>query len=164
MEAVLGKNLILLWRLLEDATTSAGAKLAFQTEHSVSVKRSADTTETKDGPLVTGGGLEEEIPFNCIMAKDDPVVAMLQKALRENKVLEQWEVDITKATANKYPATYRQGLLSELEKSANTEDLVELSGTFVVNGLAQTGEVELTAEQAEVVQYVFRDTAIVTAP
>ena len=90
---------------------------------------------------------------------------MLQKALRENKVLEQWEVDITKATANKYPATYRQGLLSELEKSANTEDLVELSGTFVVNGLAQTGEVELTAEQAEVVQYVFRDTAIVvTAP
>ena len=162
MEAIKGINQILLWRLLENAGSVAGAKLAFQTEHSVSMSRSADTTETKDGAIVTGGGLEEEVPFSCIMAKDDPVVTMLNDALKGNKTLELWEVDITEAVEGKYPAVYRQGLLSELEKTANAEDLIEISGTFVTNGLAQDGQVELTAEQAEVVQYAFRDTAIVT--
>ena len=157
-EALHGKNQILLWRLLEEAGTTAGAKLAFQTEHSVSKSRSTDTTITKDGPIVTGGGFEEEVPFSCIMAKDDPVVALLNKAILENKPLELWEVNITDAgAAGKYPGKYRQGLLSELNETKNAEDLVELDGTFITNGTAKEGQVTLTAEQAEAVQYAFRD-------
>lgn len=163
MEAIQGKNQILLWRLLKDAATKSGTKLAFQTEHSVSKSRSTDTTITKDGPIVTGGGLEEEVPFNCIMAKDDPVVKLLNTAIIENEVLELWEVDITdKGEAGKYPGKYRQGVLSELNETKNAEDLVELEGTFITNGTAKEGEVTLTAEQAEVVQYAFRDVIPVT--
>lgn len=163
MEAIQGKKQILLWRLLKDATTNAGTKLAFQTEHSVSKSRGMDTTITKDGPIVTGGGLEEEVPFSCIMGKGDPVVDLLNTAILENEVLELWEVDVTdKGESGKYPGKYRQGLLSELNETKNAEDLVELEGTFVTNGTAKTGEVTLTDEQAEVVQYAFRDVIKVT--
>ena len=163
MEALQGKNQILLWRLLKDATKTAGAKLAFQTEHSVSKSRGTDTTITKDGPIVTGGGFEEEVPFSCIMAKDDPVVDLLNTAILENEILEMWEVNITdEGAAGKYPGKYRQGLLSELNETKNAEDLVELDGTFVTNGTAKEGEVTLTAEQAAVVQYAFRDIIKVT--
>lgn len=158
MEALKGKNQILLWRLLKDAATASGAKLAFQTEHSVSKSRSTDTTITKDGPIVTGGGFEEEVPFTCIMAKDDPVVDLLNSAIADDEVLELWEVNITDGgEAGKYPGKYRQGVLSELNETKNAEDLVELEGTFITNGMAKDGEVTLTAEQAEVVQYAFRD-------
>ena len=44
-----------------------------------------------------------------------------------------------------------------INETKNAEDLVELEGTFITNGMSKEGEVTLTAEQAEVVQYAFRD-------
>ena len=96
MEALQGKKLILLFRLLKDASTKKGAKLAFQTEHSTESTLNSDTTITKDGPINTGTSVEEEIPFTCIMARGDEVAEMLKKAHREAEIVEAWEVDITK--------------------------------------------------------------------
>ena len=133
--------------------------MAFQTEHEIEKSRDSETTETKDGPISTGKGLEEEITFTCIVAKDDPTIDLLEEAINKNEILEIWEVDITSKTeGGKYPGKYRQGLLTEKNESANAEDLMELEGTYVTNGVAQVGEVTLTAEQEEVVQYAFRDT------
>ena len=163
MEALQGKKLILLFRLLKDASKKKGAKLAFQTEHSTESTLNSDTTITKDGPINTGTSVEEEIPFTCIMARGDEVAEMLKKAHREAEVVEVWEVDITKKNENdKYPAEYRQGLITSFSKTANSEDLIELSVTLKVNGIAQSGELTLTADQEEVVQYAFRDTEIVS--
>ena len=159
MEAIKGKNIILLFRLLKNAASASAAKLAFQVEHSVDKSRDSDTTETKDGPITVGQGLEEEISYSCIMGKKDPVVETLETAINSNEVLEVWEVDVTeKSTGEKYPAKYRQGLLTEKNETANAEDLMEMECTFVTNGLAQSGEVTLTAAQEAVVQYKFRDT------
>lgn len=162
MEAIKGKNLILLFRLLEDAAKHKAAKLAFQTEHAVDKSRDSDTTETKDGPVTVGQGMEEEISFSCIMAKNDPVAKMLDEALINNKTVEVWEVDVTPKEEDdgKYPATYRQGLITEYNTSANVEDLITLECTFVTSGIGQKGEVTLTQEQKEVVQYKFRDTEV----
>lgn len=163
MEAIQGKKLILLFRALKDASTQKGLKLAFQTEHSVDSSLNSDTTITKDGSITTGTSVEEEIPFTCIMGRDDDTAKMLKKAHRKGEVVEMWEVDITeKDSEGKYPAEYRQGLITSYSKTANAEDLIELSCTFKVNGTAQEGLVTLTEEQEEVVQYVFRDTEIVT--
>lgn len=162
MQAIQGKNQILLFRRLLDASSAAGAKLAFQTEHSVNSTLNNDTTITKDGGITTGSSVEEEIPFSCIMSKDDEVASMLRDAHRKAEIIEVWEVDITeKSEDDKYPAEYRQGLLTEFSKTANAEDLIELTATLKVNGVAQAGEVSLTAEQEEVVQYAFRDTEII---
>lgn len=163
-DAIKGKKIILLWRLLSEATTKKGAKLTFQTEHSVEQSKDSETTITKDGPITTSKGMEEEIPFNFIAAREDAVIDMLKGAMRSDEVLELWEVDTSKADAsgdNKYPAIYRQGMITELNKSANAEDLVEYEGTFKTNGLSQTGLVTLTPEQAEIVQYKFRDLDVV---
>lgn len=159
-QAVKGKSQILLFRLLRDAASAKAAKLAFQTEHSTEKKRDSDVTETKDGSITIGKALEEEVPFTSIMAAGDPVVKLLETAINENEILEIWEVDITEKTkGGKYPAYYRQGLLTELNKTANAEDLIEIEGTFATNGTAVQGEVTLSEEQENVVQYAFRDTS-----
>ena len=42
--------------------------------------------------------------------------------------------------------------------TANSEDSVELELEFSINGVGKDGFATLTADQAEVVQYVFKDT------
>lgn len=159
MEALKGQNQILLFRLLKDATTKKAAKMAFQTEHETSESADAEVTQTKDGPISVSAGIEEEITFNCIMARGDEVDEMLRQAMREKEIVEVWEVDITeKSEEERYPAEYRQGLVTERSKTANAEDLIEVEYSFTTNGISQSGEVTLTSEQEEVIQYAFRDT------
>lgn len=159
MEAKKGKNLVLLWRLLEDEKTNAGTLMMFQTEHSVDKSSDSDSTVTKTGTIQSTSVMEEEVPFSSLVANDDPVVDWLHEAIDDGKLLEQWEIDITKdAAAGKYPATYRQGYLTELSTKANAEDDVEIEGTFKTNMKAQKGEATFTMEQLEAVQYQFRDT------
>lgn len=160
MEALKGKNSILLFRLLEDAAKNKAAKLAFQTEHSVEKSKDSDVTETKDGQIVIGQGKEEEISFSCVMGDNDPTIEMLERSFDEDKTLEVWEVDVTPRQngAGEYPAIYRQGIVTEFNKSANVEDLMTLEMSFKTSGQGQKGMVKLTQEQQEVVQYKFTDT------
>ena len=53
---------------------------------------------------------------------------------------------------------YFQGYLTELEKTSNAEDMVEISLTFGCNGNGKTGYVTVTEEQQEAADYVFTDT------
>ena len=48
-EAVSGKKIVYLYRILSTATSKAAAALAFTTENSRTKSKDADTTETKDG-------------------------------------------------------------------------------------------------------------------
>lgn len=162
-EAKKGKNLVLLWRLLENETTDAGTLMMFQTEHSVEKSSDSDSTVTKTGTIQSTSVMEEEIPFTSLVADDDPVIEWLHEAIDEGKLLEQWEIDISKeAVEGKYPAKYRQGYLTELSTTANAEDDVEVEGTFKTSMKAQKGEATFTMEQLEAVQYQFKDTIKVT--
>ena len=159
MEAKKGKNLVLLWRLLDDEKANAGTLMMFQTEHSVEKSSDSDSTVTKTGTIQSTSVMEEEVPFTSLVAVDDPVIEWLNEAIDEGKLLEQWEIDITKEGASgKYPAKYRQGYLTELSTKANAEDDVEVEGTFKTNMKAQKGEATFTMEQLEAVQYQFKDT------
>lgn len=158
-EAKKGKNLVLLWRLLENETTDAGTLMMFQTEHSVEKSSGSDSTVTKTGTIPSV--MEEEIPFTSLVADDDPVIEWLHEAIDEGKLLEQWEIDISKeAVDGKYPAKYRQGYLTDLSTTANAEDDVEVEGTFKTSMKAQKGEATFTMEQLDAVQYQFKDTLV----
>ena len=162
-EAKKGKNLVLLWRLLENETTDAGTLMMFQTEHSVEKSSDLDSTVTKTGTIQSTSVMEEEIPFTSLVADDDPVIEWLHEAIDEGKLLEQWEIDISKeADEGKYPAKYRQGYLTELSTTANAEDDVEVEGTFKTSMKAQKGEATFTMEQLDAVQYQFKDTLVAT--
>ena len=160
-EAVLGINQILLYRILSEAGTLAASKLAFQTEHEVTESKDMDSVATKDGNIGVPGQLETEISCTSILAVGDTMVKKLRDAMRNNELVEVWDIDKTaEPVASKYPATYYQGYITEYSKSAGAEDTVEISFSFAPNGVGVDGQATLTVEQAAVVQYVFSDTTI----
>jgi TP901-1 family phage major tail protein len=260
-EAAKGIDQILLYRILEEAGINPATKLAFQTEHETTESKDSESVPTKDGNIVVPGQLETEISGTSILAKGDAMVKKLRDAMRNDKIVEVWEIDkgsavpgafevdtltisgapstageitltlngvaekvvvlstdtaaivgdrirntnvagwtvggtgttvtFTKnsdgtntapafaagttgaagafvvttagsAASGKYDATYYQGYITEYSKSAGTEDNVEISFTYIPNGHGVDLEATLTADQAEVVQYLAKDTTVET--
>ncbi len=96
-EAVLGIDQILLYRILSEAGTLAASKLAFQTEHEVTESKDMDSVATKDGNIGVPGQLETEISATSILAAGDAMVKKLRNAMRENELVEVWDIDKTAA-------------------------------------------------------------------
>lgn len=162
-EAVSGKKLVYLYRVLDDAATADGTTLAFTTENSRTKSKDADATETKDGTIRTPGAAEVEITATSILAKGDTLIDKLEAAMDSDKIVEIWEANLDEPAAgtgntNKFKGTYYQGYITEFEKTSNAEDFVECSLTFGINGVGVKGDVTVTAEQQELASYVFADT------
>lgn len=158
--ALMGKNTVLLFRLLKEQNTENAVKLAFQTEHELTESRDTDSTATKDGNIVTPSALETSLDCTSILAKDDTTADKLRQALRNYEKIEIWEVDLSSPKTggtNQYKATYFQGYVSEWSKSPSAEDSIELSLTFTIEGQGVDGYATLTDAQQQVVNYVFKD-------
>lgn len=159
--AVMGVELILLFRDLEEAKTKPATKMAFQTEHSVEGSRDSDTTATKDGGVTSSGEVEEEISITTIMARNDPTGDFIERAFYDNRTIEVWEIDRgAKNEQGLYKAQYRQGKVTDYTRTGSAEDEAQIEFTFKTNGKRQKGYTPLSGEQEEIVQYVFRDTDI----
>lgn len=160
-EAVHGKKLVYLFRILSEASTANGTTLAFTTENSVTMSKDSDTTATKDGAIRTPGEVEIEISATALLAKGDEMYAKFKNAMINNELVEIWEANLEEPVeggANKFKGTYYQGYITEFEKTSGSEDHVECSTTFAVNGTGADGDVTVTVEQQEVANYVFTDT------
>ena len=86
-EAKKGIDLILLYRVKSKAGQEAAWKLAFQTEHENSKSRSADTTVTKDGGIITLGEIEYTLTGTSIAAKGDAHIDELDDAFDDGEVI-----------------------------------------------------------------------------
>lgn len=167
-EAIKGVDQILLFRELGKAEKAT--KLMFQTEHSVDRSLDGgDSLPTKDGSISSPGTAEIEVPFSSIMAREDECYEMLLDCFMNNKTVEVWTIDRGAKPTNeggvtKYPSRYMQGKITEFSDSANAEDMMELEGAITVNGIPQKGKATLSVEQAEVVQYTFKDTTAEGTP
>ena len=158
-EAIKGKRLIYLYRVHENAASVKGAVLAFTTENSRSVSVDADSTVTKDGTIRTPSEPEIEITATSILTKGDTFINTLETAMKNNKLMDIWEVNLDEpAGTNKFQGTYYQGYLTDLDKSSNAEDFVEVELTFGINGKGADGNVTVTTDQQQVASYVFSDT------
>lgn len=165
ISAVMGVELILLFRDLDEAKTQPATKMAFQAEHSVEASRDSDTTATKDGGITSSGEVEEEISITTIMARNDPTGDFIERAFYDNRTIEVWEIDRgAKNEKGLYKAQYRQGKVTDYTRTGSTEDAAQIEFTFKTNGKRQKGYTTLSEEQEEIVQYVFRDTEIYTGP
>ncbi len=154
-----GKDIILLYRLLSKATKEAAWKLAFQTEHSNEKTRDYNTTATKDGTIGSLAAIEYSLSATSIAANGDPHLDEMDKAFDDGEIIEVWEIDkAEKASDGKYKAKYLRAYLTSFSYEPNSEDALELSLEFGVFGKPQKGYATLTTEQANVVQYVFKDT------
>ncbi len=162
-EAVSGKKIVYLYRILSKATSAAAAALAFTTENSRTKSKDADSTETKDGAIRTPGASEVEISATSILAVGDTLIDELEAAMDDDEIIEIWEANLEEPVAgtgntNKFKGRYYQGYLTEFEKTSAAEDFVECSLTFGINGVGVTGDVTVTAAQQEIAAYVFSDT------
>lgn len=160
-EAVHGKRLVYLFRILKEASTTNGVTLAFTTENSISMSKDSDSTATKDGNIVTPGEMEIEISATALLAKGDTMYNKFKEAMKNNDIIEIWEANLDEPAdngENKFKGTYYQGYLTEFEKTSGAEDHVECSTTFAVNGTGADGDVTVSVEQQEIAAYVFADT------
>lgn len=161
-EAVHGKKLVYLYRILDEAATTDGAALAFTTENERTKSKDSDSTATKDGPVLTPGEVEQEITATSLLAVGDTLVDRLEDALDNNKIVEVWEANLAEPVgegSNKFKGRYMQGYLTEVGIASSAEDYVEVSLTFGINGSGVKGDVTVSAEQQEIAAYVFADTA-----
>ena len=150
-DAIRGKKIVYLYRLKKDAAKNAATALAFTTENG----------RTKDGTIRTPGAAEVEITATSILAKGDTLIDSLEDAMINDELVEIWEANLDEPASsgsNKFKGKYFQGYVTELEKTSNAEDMVEVSLTFGVNGTGEKGDVTVTAAQQEVAAYVFTDT------
>ena len=155
-EAIQGKRLVYLYRVLEDATKEAANLIAFTTENDRTMSKA-----TKDGSIRTPGSSEVEITATSILAKSDPMLDKLEDAMIKDKLIEVWEANLEEPAEcgeNKFKGMYFQAYLTEFETSSSAEDFVEKSLTFGVNGTGERGDVTVNAEQQEMANYVFKDT------
>lgn len=159
-EAVQGKNIIYLFRILSEAATSNAVAMAFTTENERSKSKDADVTATKDGSIRTPGATEIEISATAILAKGDDLAEKLETAMDNDELIEIWEVNLDEAgsTSGKFKGTYYQGYLTEFTLTSSAEEHAEYECTFAINGNGAKGDVTVTAEQQEIATYVFTDT------
>lgn len=161
-EAVQGKKIVYLYRILSEASSADGATLAFTTENSRTKSKDSDSTITKDGSIRTPGAAEVEITATSILAKGDTLINKLEDAMDSDSIIEIWEANLEEPAEggeNKFKGMYFQGYLTEIEKTSNAEDSVEVSLTFGINGSGVRGDVTVSTEQQEMANYVFADTA-----
>lgn len=160
MIPVAGRRLIYLYRVHSDAASADGTILGLTTENGRTKSKDADSTATKDGSIRTPGAMEQEITASSLLVKGDTMIEKLEDALDNDKLMDIWEANLDEAgsTDGTYKGRYFQGYITELEKSSNAEDMVELSLTFGINGAGATGDVTVSDEQAEAATYVFIDT------
>lgn len=161
-EAVAGKKIVYLYRILSKAESTAGATIAFTTENGRTKSKDADSTKTKDGNVRTPGTAETEITCTSMLAKGDKLIDELEDACDKDELIEIWEANLAEPASggDKFKGMYFQGYLSEFEKTSNAEDMAEISLTFAVNGSGVRGDVTVTKQQQEVAAYVFKDTVL----
>ena len=76
-EAISGRRIIYLYRLLSEAESHAATRLAFATENGRTKSKDADSTATKDGSIRTPGTAEVEITSTSVLSKGDTIIDKL---------------------------------------------------------------------------------------
>ena len=161
-EAIAGKKIIYLYRIMSKEKDHDATAIAFTTENERTKSKDADTTATKDGTVRTPGTAEVEITASRLLKKGDQFIDELEDALDNDQMMEIWEVNLeeegTDGNEGKYKSKYFQGFLTELDQTSSAEDNVEISLTFGISGNGVSGYATVSEEQKEIAAYVFRDT------
>lgn len=160
-EAISGSKLVYLYRIMSKASTENGLALAFTTENERTKTKDSDSVITKDGAIRIPGAAEVEITATSLLTKGSTFVDELEDAMDSDALIEIWEANLENPAEegeNKFVGMYFQGYLTEVTRSSNAEDHVEISLTFAINGSGKRGNVTVTTEQQAVAEYVFTDT------
>ncbi len=147
-----GKDMLLFFRKRADHATVDASKLRFQTEHSISMEKESESTQTKDGNVVVVSDGENSADISSLAYREDGETIEVWKELKRyyqaEELMEMWQVDIGSGLDGAdLDADYFQGYFTAFEMSAASDGNVELSYTFAINGNGAEGTDSLTPEQ-----------------
>lgn len=145
IQAMNGKELLAFFRRYKDRTKVDASRIAFMTEHSISMEKETDTTVTVDGPVNSMADGENELELSSIAdrvtgAKTLAVWEEMHQWFLDGELVEFWEVDIESMQVNQdnqkeeYKVNYFQGRFTSFELKAAADGNVELEYTFAING------------------------------
>lgn len=158
LELIKGKNLLVFFRERSKHATEDGAKLRFQTEHSVAMSMENEAIITKDGVINNISEGENTADITSLAYVDDDATMTTWETLfdcyKRGVLMEMWEVDVTKVTPENLNIKpyYYQGYFTEFEKSAPADGQVELSYSFAINGVGVKGDDVLSLAQVDAVK------------
>ena len=162
-EMLQGKSHMLFMRAYKDRETEDGAKLRFQTEHSVSEDKETETIGTKDGNQITINDGESTIDITSYAYNEDDGTEAFWKQVhrwfKDNEKVEIWDVDVSNPTEEgSVNVMYYRGYFTSFEQSKPYDGNIELSLSYSIEGNGVEGTDVLTAEQlavAEGAQYEY---------
>lgn len=86
-EAIAGKKIIYLYRIMSKEKDHDATAIAFTTENERTKSKDADTTATKDGTVRTPGTAEVEITASSLLKKGDQFIDELEDALDNDQMM-----------------------------------------------------------------------------
>lgn len=157
-----GKSIVTFFRLLKNAAKEAATLLPGQTSAEFDPQRDSDSTVTKDGSFQTSSSLETDLEVDFI--NNTSVIAdQFYDSVLNNEKMEIWLVNTArKNAAGQYFAWYMQGTVSEDDNSNDADDISERDVSFSITGIPQRGWLDLSQDQQEQIDYVFRGLKPVT--
>ena len=157
-----GKSIVTFFRLLKNAAKEAATLLPGQTSAEFDPQRDSDSTVTKDGSFQTSSSLETDLEVDFINSTS-VIADQFYDSVLNNEKMEIWLVNTArKNAAGQYFAWYMQGTVSEDDNSNDADDISERDVSFSINGIPQRGWLDLSQDQQEQIDYVFRGLKPVT--
>lgn len=144
-----GKSALVFFREESKSATESGTRYRFQTEVSMNESKESESTATTDGTVNTLTDGENTIDISSMAyVDDDDTTAQwreLRALFRKGAKMEVWIIYNTGKTQQ--DADYAQGYFTSFEMSAPSDGKIELSSSFVIDGIPKEGKEQLTEEQ-----------------
>ncbi|NOG28521.1 phage major tail protein, TP901-1 family [Lysinibacillus fusiformis] len=151
-----GKDTVLLVQLATAALGEDGFLIGNLTENSYSMENELVDEQTKFGRILAYGQSSESFEITAYGDKSDPGQKAILNAIRNEKQLKVWEVDLELNANGKHDAVFAYTLVESVEKSSPGDGFQEVSATLQVIGKSQTGELPpLPTEVIEFARYGF---------
>ncbi|MEQ9763259.1 phage major tail protein, TP901-1 family [Streptococcus sp. ZJ151] len=159
-ELIQGKDLIAFFRRVKDQKIQDAGKIRFQTEHTINSEKESESTSTKDGQVNTVIDGENSAEFTSLAYREDKDTVNMWKELRKwynaREKVEFWQVDLgskrEEGGKEVYDVDYFQGYFTNFEISAPSDDKVELSYEYAIDGNGIQATDSLTESQKTAVE------------
>ncbi|MCS5500874.1 phage major tail protein, TP901-1 family [Lysinibacillus sp. A4] len=151
-----GKDTVLLVQLADAALGSDGFLIGNLTENSYSLESELVDEQTKFGRILAYGQSSESFEISAYGDKKDPGQKAILDAIRNEKQLKVWEVDLKVNEDGTHDANFAYTLVESVEKSSPGDGFQEISATLQVIGKSQQGKLpKLPQEVIEFATYGF---------
>lgn len=166
-QAIHGKNVKLMFRLLSERPYKAAGLLALEMNHTYNRETNVENQATKDGSVASGGAIEANIEMEFLKTNTD-VFNLLEYAYENGSTLEVWRIffdmpekdDTGAVIEGKYFSQMGTGILGSFPDAAEVESNSTISSTLNLNGLLVRGYATVDAEQDAMAKAFFYDTTV----